>query len=376
MKMFRQRVAIWIVLGLALSTVGCGPDAADEAASSTTAEVTPVTIAKVTRGNISRMVALTGSVAAPPNRDVRVSALVPGRIAELHVSEGDRVEAGQVAARIDDRTYQDQVQQAEAGVAEARATLENATLALARNQNLVERGIAARKDLEDATQARGVAQATLQQAEAALSIAQLQLARTTIASPIAGTIVKRFASVGEQVDGTSAQPIFEVANLSEVEINSNLPPGDLGRLNPGLLVHFTSDAFPGRTFSGRVVAISPAVDPTTNTGLVRIGIANPGGLLRIGMFVSAQLSIETHTRALRVPPAAVYRDEEGQPHVYVVSGDTANAAEIELGLETSEFDEVLSGVMEGDTVILSGGYGLPDQAKVSVQNPGADSEKQ
>ena len=344
-----------------------------EDAGGTTAEVTLVTVAKVTRGSISRTVTLTGSVAAPPNKDIRVSALVPGRVAELSVAEGDRVTAGQVAARIDDRTYRDQLQQAEAALVQARANRDNATLALARNQNLVNRGIAARKDLEEATMAKGVAEASVQQAEASLSIAQLQLARTEIASPIAGTVVKRFVSVGEQVDGTSAQPIFEVASLGEVEINANLPPGDLGRLRPGLSVRFSSDAFPGKTFSGRVVAISPAVDPATNTGLVRIGIANPEGVLRIGMFVSAQLPIETHAQVLRVPPAAIYRDEEGHAHVYVVSGDIASAAEVELGIETNDWDEVLSGVSAGDTVVLSGGYGLPDKAKVAVQNPGQES---
>ena len=375
MKTLRQHLLIGIVLGTTLAAWSCGRGASEEEDSGgTTAEVTPVTVAKVTRGSISRTVALTGSVAAPPNRDIRVSALVPGRIAELNASEGDRIEAGELAAQIEESSYQDQLHQAEAAVTQARATLENATLALARNESLVQRGIAARKDLEEATSAKGVAQAALQQAEAALAIAQLQLARTAIRSPISGTVVKRFVSVGEQVDGTAAQPIFEVANLSEVEINANLPPADLGRLRPGLMVRFSSDAFPGRTFSGRVIAISPAVDPATNTGLVRIGIANPGGVLRIGMFVSASLPIETHSGVLRVPPAAIYRDEEGQPHVYVVSGDTAKSAQVELGLETNEFDEVLSGLQEGATVVLSGGYGLPDEAKVSVQGqPGADA---
>ena len=376
MRAIGHQLAIYVVLGACLVMTSCGRQASEDVESaSATAEVTPVTVAKVTRGSVSRMIALTGSVVAPPNRDVRVSALVAGKIAELNVSEGDRVEAGQLAARIDDSSYQDQMHQAEAAVAQAKATLESATLALARNQSLVERGIAARKDLEEATSAKGVAQASLQQAEAALAISRLQLERTAIHSPIAGTIVKRFVSVGEQVDGTSGQPIFEVASLGEVEINANLPPGDLGRLRPGMAVRFSSDAFPGRGFNGRVVAISPAVDPATNTGLVRIRIANPEGVLRIGMFVSAQLPIETHARALRVPPAAIYRNEEGRPRVYVVSGDMAKAAEVELGIETGDFDEVLSGVKEGDTVVLSGGYGLPDEAKVTVQAPRENSEK-
>ena len=299
MKTLRQHLLIGIVLGMTLSCVELRSRGQrwEEDAGGTTAEVTPVTVAKVTRGSISRTVALTGSVAAPPNRDIRVSALVPGRIAELNASEGDRIDSWATGSADRRKQLPGPTPSGRSSSEHKREpTLENATLALARNESLVQRGIAARKDLEEATSAKGVAQAALQQAEAALAIAQLQLARTAIRSPISGTVVKRFVSVGEQVDGTAAQPIFEVANLSEVEINANLPPADLGRLRPGLMVRFSSDAFPGRTFSGRVIAISPAVDPATNTGLVRIGIANPGGVLRIGMFVSASLPIETHSR--------------------------------------------------------------------------------
>ena len=119
---------------------------------------------------------------------------------------------------------------------------------------------------------------------------------------------------------------------------------------------------------GRTVAISPAVDPATNVGTVRIRASNPAGLLRLGMFVSTQLPLETHANTLVVPTQAVYRDEEGKPQVYRVQGDNAEAVPVELGIEAKGRVELLSGAKPGDTIILTGGYGLTDKAKVKVKS--------
>jgi len=288
-------------------------------------------------------------------------------VAQVKVAEGDRVQSGQLVAQIDDRPIRDQLQQVEAAAAQARANLENAKLTLARNENLFARGIAARKELDDARTQESVAAAALRQTEAALSLARLQLARTEVKSPLSGTVVKRFVSVGEQVDGTAAQPIIEIANLAEVELIANVPANFLAQLRPNRPLSLASDAFPGKTFTGRVVAIPAAVDPATNAGQIRIRIANAAGLLRLGMFLSAQVPIETHAGALVVPPQAIYRDEHGHPHVHNVNGDEAAAVEVALGIETPDKVELLSGVQAGDTVILSGGYGLGEKAKVKVK---------
>jgi len=330
-----------------------------------------VTVTEVARGDVSRILQLTGSVAAPPNRDVRVSSFVAGRIADLVVAEGDRVGAGQVIAKIDDRPYRDQLTQAEAGVAQAQANVENAKLNLARNEDLFQKGIAARKELEDARTESRIAEASLKQASAALSLAQLQVSRTEVHSPIGGTVVKRFASVGEQVDGTAATPIVEVASLGEVELMANVPAADLRRLPVGTPVQLTATSLTGRHFTGHVVAVSQAVDPTTNAGLVRVRIPNANSELRLGMFLSAQIPIETHTRVLTVPAQSIYRDQEGKSRVFKVDGENATAVEVELGIETPERVEILGGVKEGDKIVLTGGYGLEDKAKVKVQ----DSQK-
>src|SRR5437899_954184 len=367
MRAKNSRTCMWIPAALASLVLSLTASSTNAASETEVPAVSDVTLTQITRGDVRQILNLTGTIAALPNRDVRVSSLVPGRVAEMKVAEGDRVRAGQLVAQIDDRPIRNQLAQAEAAAAQARANLANATLARARNENLFERGIAARKDLEDARTQESVAAAALQQAEAALSLAGLQLARTSVHSPLTGTVVKRFVNVGEQVDGTAGQAILEVADLTQVELIANVPAVYLGILRVNRMLSLASDAFPGQSFTGRVVAIPAAVDPATNLGLIRIRIANSKGLLRLGMFLSAQVPIETHAGALVVPPQAVYRDEEGQPHVYRVEGENATAVPVQVGIESRDRVELLSGVQAGETVILSGGYGLGEKAKVKAK---------
>jgi membrane fusion protein (multidrug efflux system) len=355
----------------ALAVAGCSGKPTEESADS--GSKAQVTLTRVSRADISETLSLTGTAAAPPNQDVRVSALVPGRIAELTVAEGDTVKAGQIVAKLDDRTYRGQLQQALAAERQAKANLDNAQLARTRNEDLFQRGIVARKDLEDARTQESVAAAGLQQAEAALDLARLQVARSEITSPINGAVAKRFVSVGEQVDGTAAQPIVEIANLSEVEFLGNAPAMYLAKMHPGEAVEVSSESAPGEVFRGRVVAISPAVDPATGVGLVRIRVPNPNGALRMGMYLSAQIPVDAHAHALTVPPQAIYRDQDGQPRVFVVNQDSATAVPVKLGIQTKDRVELIAGdstgVKEGDSVILAGGYGLGDKAKIQAAPP-------
>lgn len=341
-----------------------GADAAKE-------EGPAVTVTRVVRGDITRSLAVTGNIAAPPNEDVKVSSQVPGRLARILVAEGDHVAAHQVMAEIDPATLRDQVQQAEGAVQQAKASLQNAIANRQRQENLLQRGIAAGKDVEDARTQETVAQGALNQAEAALSIAKQQLARAEIRSPIDAVVVKRFVNGGEQVDGTAAQPVVEVANVRTVELLGNVPANYLAKIHVGQKLTVTSEGVPDVTFNANVFAVSPAVDPASNVGLVRIRIANPKGLLRLGMFLSAPVAVDSHPNALIVPPQAVYRGEDAQPHVYRIKedkeGTKAEVVPVTLGLETPDKTELLSGVNEGDTVILNGGYGLDDRAKVKVQ---------
>ena len=321
-------------------------------------------VAKVARQTITHELIVRGTIAAAPNEDVKISALVAGRIVGMRVAEGDSVRKGQVLAEIDRLPLEDQRRQAAAALDQAKAALDNAKANLDRTDRLFKQGIAAGKEVEDARSQFATAQAGVEQASAGLDIANRNLDRASVTSPIGGQVVKRLVAVGEQVDGTAAQPVVEVANLDLVELAANIPAQYLAAVRTGQPVTIISETFPGRTFDGQLIAIAPAVDPASNSAVARIRIRNSDRLLRVGLFAQARIPAEQHKDALVVPPSAVTRDTEG-PAVYVLNGDLAERTPVKVGIETPDAVEILSGVTEGQTVLTSNIHGLGDKAKVA-----------
>jgi membrane fusion protein (multidrug efflux system) len=361
-------VSSWLIL-----TAGCG-GASHEEEETEPAEVPTIVAetAPVTRKTIVDELVVRGTIAAVPNEDVKVSALVAGRVNAVTVAEGDSVRQGQVIAELERQPLEDQRRQATAAVDQAKAQVENGRLALQRNQSLFERGIAAGKEVEDAKKDLASAQAALDTANAALSTAARNVERAAVRSPISGQVVKRMVSVGEQVDGTAAQPIAEIANLDRVELAANVPADYLSRVKVGLAATLKSDAYADRTFPGTILAIAPAVDAATNAALARIRAPNPGHALKVGMFAEAHVAVAEHANALVVPPSAIVRDQEGAA-AYVLTGDTAQRTAVKVGLEQPDAVEILDGLSEGQTVLISNVYGLGDKAKVT--KPGAEEKE-
>ncbi len=352
-----------LLLVVLLALPGCAKKAQEEGAAENVPTIT-ADVGKVVRQDLVERLVVRGTITAVPNEDVRISALVPGHVMMLKVAEGDAVAAGQVVAEIDPRPLEDQKRQAAAAVAQAKASLENATLNLERTDRLFKRGIAAGKEVEDARSQQAAAEAGVETAQAMLATADRQLSRTKVTSPIAGSVVKRLVSVGEQVDGTAGQPLLEVANLDVLELAANVPSEHLAAIRVGQTVEILSDAYVGHVFPGRVIAIAPAVDPATNMALTRIAITNTGRLLKIGMYAQARVGIGERKGALTVPPSAIAKNEEGEAAVYVVTGDTAQRTVVKVGLETSDAVEILSGVGDGQAVLTSGVHGLGEKAKL------------
>ena len=361
-------MGVFLLGALLAASVACGGKHAEEEKTPEVPTIAADTT-KVTRRMVVDELVVRGTVAAVPNEDVKVSALVPGRVNTVTVAEGDTVAQGQVVAELERQPLQDQRRQAAAAVEQAKAQVENARLNLQRNQQLFERGIAAGKEVEDARKDLASAQAALEQATAGLSTADRNLARAEVRAPISGQVVKRMVSGGEQVDGTAAQPIVEIANLDRVELGANVPAEYLARLKPGLSVNVSTDAYPGRTFSGSILTIAPAVDPATNAALVRIRITNAGRLLKVGLFAEARVKVDEHANVLVVPPSALVRNQE-RTVVYVVTGDTAQRTPVTVGLEKPDAVEILTGLTEGQTVLTSSVYGLGDKAKLAKPEEG------
>jgi membrane fusion protein, multidrug efflux system len=365
-KLHKTRTRSWLAL-LSLGCVlfaACGKSPEDQDAGVAVPEVTVTT---VKRAPLSQELLVSGNLATLPNRDAKLAALVPGRIKAVLVTEGDRVESGKALVELDSVSLTDQLHQAEAAVTQAKANVENARISAARNEGLLQRGIAARKEVEDTRTQLAVNEAALKQAEAAQSAARTQVARAIIRSPFAGTVVHRFLGVGEQVDGSGSQPVVEVANIDTLELLGTVPASRLSEIQNGGEFSFQTTQVPGATFKAKIVAILPAVDPATNNGTVRVRIDNRSHLLKLGMFISIDLPLKQQKQRLIVPRQAIYPDESGEPHIYKVSGDQVEAVPVQLGIQTPDQAEILSGVQEGDKVILTGGYGLSDKAKVHIK---------
>jgi RND family efflux transporter MFP subunit len=364
----RKVLAPWLVaaLGAAVAGPACTRPASDQELASPEVPTITAETGTVARRDLVESLVVRGAIAAPPNEDVKLAAQVPGRVVAMSVAEGDSVRAGQVVAEIETPALEDQQRQARAVLAQAKAGLESARLNLTRTERLFERGIAAGKEVEDARVQAASAEAALEQAQAALATADRQLGRAHVQSPISGQVVKRFVGVGEQVDGTPAQPLLEVANVDRVEMAAHVAAEQLGRVRVGQPAAMVSDAWPDRSFDGEVIAIAPAIDPATNAALVRIRVKNPEHLLKIGMFAQARIGLQQKKGALAVPPSAVSKSDAGAA-VYVLAGDEATRTPVKLGLETPEAVEILSGVKEGQKVLTSSIHGLGERAKLGAK---------
>jgi membrane fusion protein, multidrug efflux system len=377
-RLCRKRfLALVIPTCLLLLAGACGGSPASDE-ESTPPEVPTIVAetAPVTRQTVLEELLVHGTIAALPNADVKVSAMVPGRVVTVAVAEGDAVREGQVVATLDAAPLEDGRRQAAAGVEQAEATLQNAQANVQRTQQLLDKGIAAGKELEDARKDLAAAQAALEQALAALDLAARQVTRAQVRSPITGRVVQRMVNSGEQVDGTAAQPIVEIANIDQVELAANVPSSAMARVAPGQQVRVSSDAYRDRTFTGSVVNVSPAVDPNTSAALVRVRLANPDLALKVGMFADGRIQLSAHTGALVVPPPALVRTQDGAAAVYVVSGDTAERTDVTVGLETPTAVEIVSGLKDGQTVLTSSVYGLGQKARVTrAGSPASGSEE-
>jgi RND family efflux transporter MFP subunit len=209
------------------------------------------------------------------------------------------------------------------------------------------------------------------QAEAArghYQAAQAQVSYTEIKSPITGVITDRPLYEGELA--STGSPVVTVMDLSRVVARANIPPEQASHLKIG------DDATISQTgssdeISGKVIVVSPAVDPSSTTVQVWVQSTNPGEKLKPGASVHVSIVAETLTNAVVVPAAALLPTAEGETVLMVVGPDSvAHERKIEVGVREADKVQILSGVKPGEQVITVGGVGLEDGAKVRVEKPG------
>src|SRR5213593_838733 len=269
--------------------------------------------ATVTREPITQAVTATWTL--NPVVNVQVGSQVSGNIAKLFADFNSQVKAGQVVAQIDPALFQATVTQAEGDLANTQAALELAKVNAKRTQDLFARKTSSQADLDQAMANLHQAEANVKIKQGALDKAKADLEHCTITSPIDGVVISRNVDVGQTVAASLQAPvIFQIANdLTKMQIDSNVAEADVGVLEVGQDVDFTVDAFPMRTFHGKVVQVRNA--PITVQNVVTydtvIGVSNPDLKLKPGMTANVAIIIAHKGNVLQLKNAALrYRPPE------------------------------------------------------------------
>src|SRR5438309_450996 len=336
----------------------------------------------VSRGAITQAVTATGTL--NPVVNAQVGSQVSGNVAKLFADFNSQVKAGQVVAQIDPALFQATVTQAEGDLASAQAALELAKINATRTQDLFARKTSSQADLDQAMANLHQAEANVKIKQGALDKAKADLEHCTIRSPIDGVVISRNVDVGQTVAASLQAPvIFQIANdLTKMQIDSNVAEADVGVLEVGQGVDFTVDAFPMRTFHGKVVQVRNA--PITVQNVVTydtvIGVSNPDLKLKPGMTANVSIIIAQKDNVLQIKNAVLrYRPAEATPGqvrarslapagardgagreqrtrgrtVYVLSGDQPQPLQIKTGISDGVVTEVIEGLKEGDRVVTA-----------------------
>ena len=309
---------------------------------------------------------LSGSL--QPAREADVRAEVSGTVVQSLADAGQVVQKGQLLARIDDTAIRDQWLSARSLVTSAQNAANVARRDEERTQRLAEAGAVAERELDVALQGRIAAEAALGDARARLSLAQRQLDNTQIRAPFAGLVSERAASAGDGVQPGSE--MFTIVDPSSMRLEASVPSDALAALRVGDPVEFTVNAYPDRTFTGRVERINPTADPNTRQVRIYVAIPNVGGRLVAGLFAEGRVATDARS-ALVAPRSAI--DVRGiRPTAVRVKNGRAERVEVELGLEddATERVEIRSGLAAGDTLLVGAALGVTPGSQVRVKTIG------
>jgi HlyD family secretion protein len=377
----------------------------------------PVGVQNPSRGTISRTLRYPGTL--EPRAMVTVLSKVPGRIERILVSEGAGVKKGQLLVQMEDDVARLQAEQAAAALAAAQAQLEKArrgvrpeelasaraTLASAekdladaetasqRAERLYADGAiaktareeaeaklrAARTGVENArrsvqmmeqgagSEEQRMAEAAVASAQAQRDLAKLNLDNTRIAAPIGGQVTK--VPIDEGNLAGAATPLVVIVNETAMVVKAALPERHYGEfLSAGDAIGAEAEfaALPGRgALRGRVISISPTIDPATRTFTAEVEVTDAEGDLRSGMYAIVTFTVERADDALLVPAAALC-SRGGSRGVFVVETDIARFRVLKTGIESGGAVQVLEGLAGGELVVADGNAFLEDGQRVSV----------
>ena len=381
-------VPIFLV-GIAVCALlaGCTRTSRAQNTGSTKGQTVQVKAVKVKRQEIERRVDTVGTLMA--DQEVVVSAEVEGRVTEVLVDLGDRVQKGQALLNILPEELQYSLQQQESQlrqvldrlglksegekvtdinkvpeVAKARADLQEAEQRFARVKELVAQNIASRQDLDQAeardTALRASVELARRQAETLISqvsqykatvdLARKKLRDTSVRAPFSGAIRERQVQVGQYVRPQT--PLFELVNVDPLRMRADVPEKMSSWVREGNVVEVRVEAHPDKVFTGKVTRISPAVDQQKRTFAIEAMIPNREGLLRPGFYSKAAIVTNRKEYVLLIPAKAILY-AYGTNKAFVVDGGKASARELRLGERLGETVEVVEGLKADEHIAVT-----------------------
>ncbi len=315
-----------------------------------------VTVAPTT---LTRTLRLTGAVEYNAFKTTPVITQVGGPVSRILVVPGQHVREGEPMLQVTSPDYSQLLDT----YLKARDTFRVADKNYARAQDLYQHNAIAERDLLQAESDRNQAQADLNASEQAMKILGIKnpddlvkapsSAEIPVIAPITGEVVERLVSPGQVMQAGQTQA-FTISDMSTVWVLANVYQNDLADVKVGDDVVVQTDAYPN-SFHGRISYISAALDPNTRTLQARIVVDNPGEKLKRDMYCTVTVTAGAFQKAIAVPDAAVLRNDENQPFVYVESGaNQFGRRSVEIGQSLNGQTQIMSGLSAGDKVVGDG----------------------
>jgi RND family efflux transporter MFP subunit len=307
---------------------------------------------RASRDTLTESTVAVGTIKSMVGAEVKVGSQLSGVVAELKVNVGDEVAKGDVLASLRDEEWRARVGVLDAQLASAIADDDYAASQLEKNERL--KDLLPAIQIEDIRRNLKVKQAAVEQARASLADARIQLGYTVIRAPVSGTIASVSTYQGETVAASLAAPTFlTIVDLNRLEVQAYVDETDIGRVHLGQRVTIRVDAFRGRELTGMVRAIYPKAQLINNVVdyVVIIDVTDRGGLLlRPEMTVHVDFVLAQKAGVISVPRSAVLR-QSGRNFVLVRAAEQWIKRPVEIGLQTPQRVEIVSGLAAGETIL-------------------------
>lgn len=343
--------------------------------SASTIEVKLTTVVKQTPGKSSAVLTASGYIVA--QRKASVSSKGTGVLVYLGVVEGDKVKAGQIIARLDDRDIVAQLDEAKSSLQLYEAQLKEVENNFNREKELFSRGLSSQQSLDQAESAYKSLLANIDIAKARIRAAEVSLENMIIRAPFDGTVLTKNAEVGEIVapfgaSTTSRAAVVTIADMNSLMVETDVSESNIEKINQGQDCEIALDANPGKRYQGYVFKIVPTADRSKATVLVKVAFKNYDSSVLPEMsakvsFLSEKSKEEENQIPVLIAPLSGVEDINGQKVVYLISDDVAVQKEITTGRLFGSYVEITSGLVEGDKIIDNLNEKIKDGIKVKIQ---------